>query len=182
MNPKRCSEYPALGALFLSFALAGLSPGCAGTEESQTGVGSNTNPEDCVSAVSWYGALESSAETLVLQGCVNDECRTRTVDVDPSAQCKVKREWTNDWGSGACANVLEPSVVQVVFQLDLTLVSNDLTPGDIGSFTVKDPNSGEMLYQQESSMDYVGGVDAGTACWRWNLEFDDRTDSVTIRP
>src|SRR5690606_4310588 len=119
MNPKRCSEYPALGALFLSFALARLSPGCAGTEESQTGVGSNTNPEDCVSAVSWYGALESSAETLVLQGCVNDECRTRTVDVDPSAQCKVKREWTNDWGSGACANVLEPSVVQVVFQLDL---------------------------------------------------------------
>jgi hypothetical protein len=175
MDQRKRNWDQARGALIVLIAFGG---GCADTEATDGTATPATNPEVCISGISWWGILEGSPETLVLQGCVNDECRTRTVEVDPTKYCKVQTEWTEDWGSGACASTPGPSLTEVVFRLDLTLVSNTLSPGDIGKFSIQNPDSGEMLYQHETAVDYVGGVDAGVACWNWNLHFDERTGEV----
>lgn len=74
------------------------------------------------------------------------------LDLDPPAagECRPHVEWDDRIGTHACATVraMNPVVVELSFDLDLSVVSEDLRVGDLASLVVRDEADGRLLLQR----------------------------------
>jgi hypothetical protein len=134
---------------------------CGCSVESKS-TNNSTDEEGCTSFISWVGRLAGSADQLTVEGCLNDDCLTREVPVEPDEICDgVGALWVDDWGSTACANIsnADPAEIGVVFSLDLSLRQSALREGDVGTLTIKDSDTGVTLFKDSDVVPYQGGFD-----------------------
>lgn len=135
-------------------AVSGAAAGCG----SNSGEGSPAI--DCPSLVHWSGTFESAPpEAVVIEGCVNERCLSRTTLVGPRGECGPDggTVWVDDIASSACVGMhsVDPPTILVGFEIDLTQVKEQLQDGDIGRLTVADVADGRLLVERMDIIDYV---------------------------
>lgn len=118
------------------------------------------NPSEDCGGIDWSGHVESKARTLLIEGCVNDECFRHELDVTSDVDCRQRVAADGSHGSEACATRGSDGLDIEVFLAAAS--SNTSRTGLSASLKVTDAETRDQLVHLTRNVELPGAAECRT--------------------